>query len=393
MIRRRARAQSLILGLPALVALLALLALAPLAGCGVKIAIPEPEGLFSINDWSAAGTYDDAAARQLTQSLGSLFVVSADSLLKRDQSYNRVTGVAAGGLADATALCVGPNGQVVFVWNQGTRSLSWYAVDDLEPLGSAPMPDVQRVRAMVADTLGIGQVPGARTFIYLADPDSGVVHRYAFDDFAGPSPYGILTQSAGEGARSVHEAAGMAVDSEGLLLVCDTDTLRNWVIRFDGTPDLEDTTPAPGDQDPLRGRAVEFEVTCLPPAPTDFVLGDAATCGQTEWTGGPSSEAGEFNAPSAVAVDGSGRIFVSDTGNNRIQVFTGLGRYEKQFGSIDNCPAPASVAVIDKRYGTGVDQVDWAAYVYVLTPGTGQVRRFISREYNLRINQGEPPQP
>lgn len=390
MTSHRARAQNLVLGLPALAALLALL---QLAGCGEKIAIPEAEGLFSINDWSAAGVYDDPAARQLTQSQGALFVVSADSLLKRDQSYHRVAGIAAGGLADATSLCAGPSGDVVFVWNQGSRSLGWYATTNLELLGSAALPEVQGVRAMVADTRGIEQVPGAIMFLYLADVDSGVVHRYAFDEFAGPTPYGILTLSAGEGARSVHEAAGMAVDSEGMILVCDTDTLRNWVIRFDGTPDTEDTTPNPNDQDPLRGRAVEFEVTCLPPAPTDFVLGDAAVCGQTEWTGGTSSESGEFNVPSAVAVDGSGRIFVSDTGNDRIQVFSVLGRYDQQFGSTDNCPEPASLAVVDKRYGTGADQVDWAAYIYVLTPGTGQVRRFISSEYNQRINQGEPPPP
>jgi DNA-binding beta-propeller fold protein YncE len=41
---------------------------------------------------------------------------------------------------------------------------------------------------------------------------------------------------------------------------------------------------------------------------------------------------GQFNWPEDVAVDASGRIYVADTRNNRIQVFTSDGAYLTQWG-------------------------------------------------------------
>ncbi len=40
----------------------------------------------------------------------------------------------------------------------------------------------------------------------------------------------------------------------------------------------------------------------------------------TQW-GGPGTGNGEFNAPVGVAVDAWGNVYVSDSGNNRIQKF------------------------------------------------------------------------
>ena len=48
----------------------------------------------------------------------------------------------------------------------------------------------------------------------------------------------------------------------------------------------------------------------------------AVTCGTaiTQW-GSSGSGNGQFNAPDGVAVDGSGNVYVADTGNDRIQKF------------------------------------------------------------------------
>ncbi len=173
----------------------AALAVAALAGCGEKIAIPQPEGLFSVSAWLEDATFDDPDARQLTQSLGGLFVVTPTAVVKRDLEYNQVA--RAEGLTDATAVCVDQGDDLVFVWDQGAHELRWFAAVDLAPLGSAPLPAVQSVRAVATDTAGISQVLGAQLYVYLADPDSAVVHRYAFDEFAGPLPRGILTRAAG----------------------------------------------------------------------------------------------------------------------------------------------------------------------------------------------------
>jgi hypothetical protein len=46
---------------------------------------------------------------------------------------------------------------------------------------------------------------------------------------------------------------------------------------------------------------------------------------------------------------------------------------------------------VDIRVGTGADDVDYAAYVFIVTPGTGQVRRFISSEHYIYIHREPPP--
>ena len=44
------------------------------------------------------------------------------------------------------------------------------------------------------------------------------------------------------------------------------------------------------------------------PAAADFVLGNAAECGESSWVGGASDLAGEFNVPAAAAIDGQRRM-------------------------------------------------------------------------------------
>lgn len=381
----------------AAVAAATLAGLAALAGgCGEKIAIPQPEGMFSLTPYVVEATYDAGGIRQIAEANGFIFAIRADAVVKLNQEFAEMAASEAGTVVDGAALCVGPEEDVVFAWDQASHTLRWYATADLSLLGQAPLPAVQAVRAMAANAAGIEQVPGAGTFVYLADPDSLVIHRYAFDDANGPSAHGILAWAAGEGARSVHLAAGMATDAEGKMLVCDSDPARNWVIRFDGTPDLEDTTPATDDSDPLRGLAHDFGVvTCEPPAMTDYVIGYAAACPaqvDTLWVGRTGSARGEFNAPLAVDADESGRIFVADSGNNRIQTFDARGEYVLQFGTAETCPAPSSLAVIDVRVDAGVNGMHYGAFVFVLVPGTSEVQKFISSQHYIHIHRAPPPQ-
>jgi hypothetical protein len=297
-----------------------------------------------------------------------------------------------GGLADPRGVCVDDAGEVVIVWEQAARRLSAFQQSDLAPLNATVLPEIRSGTALAASRAGIEHAPGARTFVYVADPDSGVVHRLAYDDFAGFVAYGILCRSDGDAARFVHVPAGMARDAEDSLLVCDVDTLRNWVIRFNATPDLEDVAAEPGDPDPWRGRAALFDVaTCNPPAAADFVLGDAAECNESDWQGGPSDAEGEFHAPQGVAVDGSGRIFVADSGNDRIQIFSPRGYPDLLFGNDETTPQPGYLTVIDFRYGGGPDDINYGAYVFVIYPALNEVRRYISSEQLDTNNQDPPP--
>lgn len=51
-----------------------------------------------------------------------------------------------------------------------------------------------------------------------------------------------------------------------------------------------------------------------------------------QW-GRPGSGPGEFNVPHAIAVDKAGRVYVADRGNDRVQIFSGDGRFIRQIHS------------------------------------------------------------
>jgi len=355
------------------------------AGCGEKITIPESEGLFSVNSYVEAATYTyDDDPRQVLVLRGSLYVITATRLMKRDRTYGGVD--SALGFHDPRALCGGIGDSLIYVWDQGTGTVSWYTTRDLAERGHALLPHVQRVVGMATSPAGVEQLApeGALTFLYFADPDSGVVHRYAYTADEQLLEYGVLTDDRGQGVRSVQAVAGLARDSEDSLLVCDRDSLRHWVIRFDARPDTADAD--------LRGRAARFRIPeCLPAPAAAFVLGDAPDCGDDDWSGGPGTADGAFDQPLAVAVDGTGRIFVADHGNDRAQIFDADGRFLLRFGDEETMPAPVSVATVDIPYGSGGDAIHYGAYVYVVSDGV--VRRFISGERYLFENREPPPPP
>jgi hypothetical protein len=355
-----------------------------MSGCGDKIAIPQPTGIFSLNQYVALDTFTTTgSALQLTQGRGALFILTTDSLSKRDTRFGLIEQV--GGLAGPQSLCVDEQGDFVFVWENDAQRVSWFDAGSLDPVGSTILPDVQTAVAMATNPEGIDQVPGAKTYLYISDPLAGVIHRYAFDEAAGLSPFGILARDSGEGARFVLEAAGMATDSEDFLLVCDADTNRNWVLRFASTPDPSDTSLDPDEPDPMRGYAALFDTaTCDPPAASDFVIGDAAECQESDWVGGPSSEEGEFHANFDVEVDGLGRIFVADTENSRIQQFTPNGVHEIQFICSEPGHGPTSIGLFDED-GSAPGSIDYGAFLFMTLKGSDTVVKYISYDHYQTI--------
>lgn len=367
-----------------LAALPALLAAALLPGCGDKIAIPEAVGLFSVNAYYHHETLAGAGARQLCVANSLLFVVSDDgSLTKRFQNFEETGRVD--GLADPVAVARDEVQDVIFVWEAGASRLSAWAAADLAPLGATELPEVGTVTHLGAAAAGVaGNHPDAATYVYLADADSVVVHRYAWSAEAGAVAAGLLCNDVGASARAVKRPAGMAADPEGRLLVCDADTTRNWVSLFDPAPEPEDEL--------ARGTVVIFAPDgCAQPATAAYTLGDAPECGEDGWTGGPSDAAGEFHSPVAVATDGGGRVFVADRDNARFQVFSPRGEYDLEYGTDAFTAAPASIAVVDKTVSES--RIHYGAYVFVVAGDTGDLLSFISSEEYSRINTGQPPPP
>jgi DNA-binding beta-propeller fold protein YncE len=78
--------------------------------------------------------------------------------------------------------------------------------------------------------------------------------------------------------------------------------------------------------------------------------------------GGPGSGPGRFHAPSGIAVDARGQVWVADTGNHRVQAFTRDGALVRVLAG--RFKAPEAVAV------------DAAGNVYVADTGNHRVAQY-----------------
>ena len=133
--------------------------------------------------------------------------------------------------------------------------------------------------------------------------------------------------------------AGLAVDRHGNLLIADADNGRIRLVAPDGR------------------------------------ISTVAGNGQRGFGGdGDQAVATPLNAPSAVAVDARGRVFVADTGNSRVRVLDG-GTISTVMGG-GNVPPADGVAATDAGIGapTAV-AVDRSGNVAVAVPGADQIIR------------------
>lgn len=78
---------------------------------------------------------------------------------------------------------------------------------------------------------------------------------------------------------------------------------------------------------------------------------------------------GEFDAPSGVAVDGAGRLFVSDWGNHRILVFSQYGEFIGEWGT-----EGSDDGQFQNPYGLAVDD---EGHVYVVDANNHRIQKFL----------------
>ena len=98
----------------------------------------------------------------------------------------------------------------------------------------------------------------------------------------------------------------------------------------------------------------------------------------TKWGGGigpghassaQAQEPGQFRSPWGIAVDGAGDVYVSDTGNQRIQKFDRDGSFITQWGGFGNAEGQFNFP-----YGLEVDQ---KGHVFSVDSGNMRVQRFM----------------
>jgi DNA-binding beta-propeller fold protein YncE len=157
--------------------------------------------------------------------------------------------------------------------------------------------------------------------LYVADAGDQVVQKL---DQAGNL---VATFGADDGLWFPN---GVAVDGAGNVIVADSNNGRLMAYRPDGTL----LTPigrgtGEGELGLPRGVAVDgkgwiYVGDATAQGVSVFKVGDGpdAVIEFLGFIGGPGSDDGQFAFPNGVAADGRGRIYISDTANDRIQVWS-----------------------------------------------------------------------
>ncbi|HET9680497.1 MAG TPA: NHL repeat-containing protein [Candidatus Limnocylindrales bacterium] len=125
-------------------------------------------------------------------------------------------------------------------------------------------------------------------------------------------------------------ANGVAVDGKGNVYVADSDNGRVLVYRPDGTSLTQvGRGVAEGKLGMPRGLAIDgrgrlYIVDNTAQGVVLMQLNDGATpsLDYLGLVGGPGIEDGRFTFPNGVAADGRGRLYVTDTGNDRVQMWS-----------------------------------------------------------------------
>ncbi|HZZ18822.1 MAG TPA: immunoglobulin domain-containing protein [Opitutaceae bacterium] len=199
--------------------------------------------------------------------------------------------------------------------------------------------------------------------IYVADAGNDTISTPAGVIVAGQA--GLVGNVDGP-AMTAHfyKPTGIAVDSAGTLYVTDSgnDEIRvistaGMVTTLAGSPQVAGSTDATGSFASFNapsGIAVDSggnlyvadtgNDTIRKITPTGVVTtlaGSAGVAGNADGTGSAAS----FTSPTGIAVDSAGNIYVADTGNNLIRVITPLGVVSRITGTGATFSAPTGIVV------------------------------------------------
>jgi DNA-binding beta-propeller fold protein YncE len=152
---------------------------------------------------------------------------------------------------------------------------------------------------------------------------------------------------------------GIALDADGFLYVADSNNHR--VVKVSSEGEVVDTW----DSTWWRGLQ-SWKPGCLDANDRPLSLGD-----------------GEFCEPWGITVGADGRVYVADTWNHRIQVFTSDGEFQASFGTFGQSGSSVSSAP-SQFYGPRDVVVDDLGYIYVTDTGNKRIQVFDSDLQHVR---------
>jgi DNA-binding beta-propeller fold protein YncE len=194
--------------------------------------------------------------------------------------------------------------------------------------------------------------PGFDTFICERDAYS-IIHLFLHDyddgkilSFCGDYPFGVVMSEQDVWNANKRAIASYAPSNKDLKLIWERHPKTERIIRAYqslrglGAEDFISYT--------FSGSVRSFYVLNIPkknigqfqrrvralPATPDAPVSQTAGEGVgTMFEGGKGPDEGQFDSPVGIAVDGSGNVFVADTGNGRIQKFSATGAFLTSIGS------------------------------------------------------------
>ncbi len=172
----------------------------------------------------------------------------------------------------------------------------------------------------------------------------------------------------GDSEGDLKEPNGIAIDAAGNLYVADA--LRHMLIKFNPDGKFEKEWKGPAETNFYGPRDIAVgpnrQLFILDQGRSRIVRFDPASETFSEWGSSGAGE-GQFNEPTGIAL-GADLVFVTDTGNNRIQVFDLDGKFVRQW----------EVTVWDKYLWHYPDSVfdEQAKRLYVTSGWTKEVLSF-----------------
>ena len=231
---------------------------------------------------------------------------------------------------------------------------------------------------------------------------------YTFVTLAGTA--GLYGSADGTGAAArFTDPQGVAVDLIGAAYVADTfsQTIRKVtpqgvVTTLAGTPGVHGAADGTGGNAEFNypgGIAVDFHGTVYVSDTDNATIRKISSSGVvTTLAGTPGNlgsadgtgAAAQFDAPSGIAVDSQGNLYVADTANSTIRKITPMGAVTTLAGSpgvVGEADGIGAAASFDHPYGTAVDA---SGNVYVADTGNNGVRKITSAGVVTTLAGGSP---
>ncbi|MGA1867764.1 MAG: OmpL47-type beta-barrel domain-containing protein [bacterium] len=195
------------------------------------------------------------------------------------------------------------------------------------------------------------------------------------------SPYGVV---ADEEDVAELNPSKLGIDSQNHLYVLNNTDGRLYVFDI-STGDLLYSFPVNSN---VGGLAVDarpgFDLLYVTDLANHVVSRYDSQGTVLDEIGSPGTGDGQFDQPKDVVVDRSGKLYVADAGNSRVQIFSNIGLFENSFPVVVDDPETEEVEGPDFQPTIQALDIDFRGNVYLLDNANNTILKYNSQGHFLR---------